>query len=515
MIPLLTADEMRRCDDDTIRNGTPSRTLMERAAKAAIDVLKQELSPDYTTRLLALCGSGNNGGDGFAMARFLREEGYDVTVCYGGAWSDSAPDTARMSVECAVQYALWCSLGGKTRDTLPTLPIRNGIVIDALLGIGLDRPIEGKVATWIAAVNESGMPVLAVDIPSGISADAGKVLGCAVRATVTATIAAPKRGLLLYPGASHAGKVTVCDIGITTDALGDAVDCWRVTPSDLSALPPRPANAHKGTFGRVLVIGGTHGMVGAPYFAAKTAYRSGAGLVEVMTHPDNRIPIQTLIPEAVYTPFAPDEHSLAQALLRADAVALGCGLGQSDAALTLTEQVLRLCEKPLVADADALNLIAAHKPLQALLKARSATTVLTPHVGEAARLSGLDASHIASEPIATARALATRYSAICVLKDARTVVSDGHRCYIQDRGNSGMSTGGSGDCLAGLIGSLLCQHRGAESLSPTTLTSLAVLLHAMAGDRAAERLGEHAVMASDIANSIGEILHSLSQISKA
>ena len=508
MIPLLTAEQMRRCDDDTIQNGTPSRTLMERAARAAIDVLMQELTVDQDTRIVVLCGGGNNGGDGFAMARFLWEEGHRVTVCYGGVWCDSHPDTTRMSVECARQYALWSESNGQTQDHLPALTNRTA-VIDALFGIGLDRPIEGKAADWIEAVNASGIPVLAVDIPSGICANTGKVFGCAVRATATATIAAPKIGLLLYPAAAYVGKLTVCDIGITTKTLGDEIDHWYVTPADLAALPPRPAHGHKGTFGRVLVIGGASGMVGAPYFAAKTAYRAGAGLVEVMTHPENRIPIQTLLPEALYTPFTEDgvmsDNAISAILARADAVVLGCGLGTSDGARTLTEQILRRCDKPLVLDADALNLIAAHEPLQAALKARTAPTVLTPPIGEAARLSGLDAPHIASAPIATAHALVARYGAVCALKDARTVVSDGRHAYIQDRGNNGMATGGSGDCLAGLIGALLCQYRTAD-LPTVTLAALGVLIHAMAGDHAAERLGQHATMASDLSDAVGSVL---------
>jgi NAD(P)H-hydrate epimerase len=481
---------------------------MERAAHAAIDVLMQELSVDQDTELVVLCGRGNNGGDGFAMARFLWESGHRVTVCYSGAWCDLHPDTTRMSVECSRQYELWHKANGKTLDRLPALTPRT-VVIDALFGIGLDRPVEGKAAEWIEAVHASGVPVLAVDIPSGICANTGKVLGCALHATATATIAAPKVGLLLYPAAAYVGKLIVCDIGVTTKVLSEKIDHRYVTPDDLAILPPRPAHGHKGTFGRVLVIGGASGMVGAPYFAAKTAYRSGAGLVEVLTHPDNRMPLQALLPEAIYTPFAEDgvmsDREIAAVLARADAVVLGCGLGTSDRARTLTEQTIRLCDKPLVIDADALNLIAAHEALQAALKATTVPTVLTPHIGEAARLSGLDAPLIASEPIATAHALAARYGAVCALKDARTVVSDGQHAYIQDRGNSGMATGGSGDCLAGLIGALLCQYRAA-ALPTATLAALGVLIHAMAGDRAAERLGQHAVMASDLADAVGSVL---------
>lgn len=514
MLPLLTARQMQLCDQYTIQElHIPSRTLMERAARSAIDVMKTELALLPTTRIIALCGSGNNGGDGFAMARFLFDEGYDVTVCYGGSWSDAKPDTTRMSDECAVQYDLWQLGGGKTLDTLPQIK-PNTIVIDALFGIGLDRPIVGRMAEWIEAVNAAArqgeLSVLSVDIPSGIEADTGCVLGTAIRADVTATMACPKTGLLLYPGAAHAGRVKVCDIGITTQALANTVHTWLVAPPDLAPILDRPAYANKGTFGRVLVIGGFPGMCGAAYLAAKSAYRAGCGLVEIMSADQNRIPLQTLLPEAVFTPFdpssMPSDAEISAILARANAVVLGCGLGQSDAARTLTMQVIRLCQTPLVIDADALNLIASHKPLQDLLKARNAPTVLTPHLGEASRLSGLDVPRIASNLIATANDLAQNYHATCVLKDARTIVSDGTTQYIQSHGNSGMATGGSGDCLGGIIASLLAQHRANATLSPALLASLGVLLHAMAGDTAAKRLGEHALMASDIADAVGEVM---------
>ena len=520
MLPLLTAQQMRLCDQYTIQElHIPSRTLMERAAHSAIDVMKTELTLLPTTRIIALCGSGNNGGDGFAMARFLFDEGYDVTVCYGGSWSDTEPDTARMSVECAVQYDLWQLGGGKTLATLPKLKPHSTIVIDALFGIGLDRPVVGHAAEWIDAVNAAArqgeLSVLSVDIPSGICANTGRVLGSAIRADVTATMAYPKTGLLLYPGAAHAGRVKVCDIGITTQTLDNTVHTWLVTPTDLAPILDRPAYANKGTFGRVLVIGGFPGMCGAAYLAAKSAYRTGCGLVEIMSAEQNRIPLQTLLPEAVFTPFdpssIPSDNEISAILARADAVVLGCGLGQSDAARALTMQVIRLCQAPLVLDADALNLVAVHEPLQGLLRARTAPTVLTPHLGEAARLSGLDVPRIASDLITTASDLAQNYHATCVLKDARTVISDGTMQYIQTQGNSGMATGGSGDCLGGIIASLLAQHRVNSTLSSTMLASLGVLLHAMAGDAAAKALGEHALMAGDIADAVGEVLKTASQ----
>ena len=526
MYPLLTAAQMRQCDEYTIRElGVPSQVLMERAARAAIEVLYAEPSLEMTdrTRVIVLCGCGNNGGDGFAMARFLLEEGVDTLVCYAGEWLDGMPNPHKMSVECARQYALWRECGGKTQDALPSFLLEHRplptVIVDALFGIGLSRKIEGIAAQWIQEISFLNKPVLAIDIPSGVHADTGRILGCVLPATVTATIGAVKRGLLLYPAAEYVGKLNVCDIGVSAEHLVKIPGAqpwggWYLTDiEDVSDILRRPRNSHKGTFGRVVIMGGSCGMCGAPYFAAKSAYRAGAGLVEIFTDEQNRIPLQTLIPEAVLTLFSydslPSDEQFIHLFDRADSVVLGCGLRQSDTAYRMVDATLRLCQKPLVLDADALNLIATHKSLQALIAAHNAPTVITPHMGEAARLSGRTIGELAADPFASAADLAQQFNAICVLKDARTVISDGKRYMIQAHGNSGMATGGSGDCLAGLIGSLYATNRATREASPTLFAAAGVLLHALAGDRAADQLGEHAVMASDIADAIGQVLKDL------
>ena len=525
MLPLLSVAQMRACDEYTIhQKGIASQILMERAAHAAIEVLYAEttLGMTDTTKIIVLCGCGNNGGDGFAMARFLFEEGVDTVVCYAGEWKDNAPDMDKMSVECARQYTLWRECSGKTLDSLPAYMTeyrtKPTIVIDALFGIGLCRKITGKAAEWITQIaHHPDTPVLAIDVPSGVDADSGRIPSVALRATVTATMGALKQGLALYPAAEFAGKIRVCDIGISPDVLLEIPDekpihRWCLTEdTDIADILYRPPHGHKGTFGRVVVIGGSYGMCGAPYFAAKSAYRAGSGIVEIFTDDENRIPLQTLLPEAVLTLFTPktlpSDHDFMRLFDRADSVVLGCGLGQSDAAYCIVEATLRLCTKPLVLDADALNLIAAHKPLQALMTARNTPTVITPHVGEAARLTRLTAADMAMDPFASSSALARQYNAVCVLKDARTVISDGGNHHLtQTHGNSGMATGGSGDCLAGLIGALLAKTRHYPDALPVFTAAGAVLIHALAGDRAAARLGQCAVMASDIADAIGEIL---------
>ena len=512
MLPILTAAQMRQCDEYTVAQGTPAQTLMERAARAAIEVLRSEdvFNLSQRPRILLLCGSGNNGGDGFAMARFLWMDGHDVTVCYGGKWNERHyPSAEHMSTECARQYTLWQRCGGKTRDELPPLPSERCIVIDALVGIGLSRAPEGKLAAWIEAINQSNLPVLAMDIPSGVHADTGEVLGCAMRASVTATVAYPKLGLLLHPGTACVGKLRVCHIGITTEAIHHP-QAWQTTPDDLAHLLSRPPYANKGTFGRVLVIGGALGMSGAVYFAAKAAYRAGCGLVEILSDEQNRIVLQTLLPEAVFTSIdisSPSNVVLDNAIKRADSIVLGCGLGRAPEANQLVGSVLRRAQKPLVLDADALYLLAASPALQSLLKAYAAPIAITPHLGEAARLMHQTVQEMTENLISCADALANNYETVCVLKDARTVVSDGDARYLQTAGNSGMATGGSGDCLAGLLGSLAAQHRPAALNDFTKLCALGVLIHAQAGDYAAAHVGEHAVMASDIADAIGMALH--------
>ena len=491
---ILTAAEMKTADEKEISSKTPSRTLMERAARAALALLKEHFP---TEKVLFLCGGGNNGGDGLAMARFFAEEGGNASVCYAGAWKNGAPDTERMSVECARQLSL-----------LPAgIPVQNELVLDgvsaiadALFGIGLTRSIEGETADLIQRINASGIPVLAVDIPSGVDADTGKVRGAAIRAMHTVTMAAYKRGHFLFPGTLLCGKVHLADIGIPVP--GDAMHL--LEECDLSRLPTRPARAHKGTFGRVLVIGGSIGMSGAAYLAAKAAYRAGAGLVEIFAPEANRIIYQTQLPEALLTLYDPenlDKNALRAAIDRADAIAIGMGLGNAPVVTKLVDTVLTRARVPVLADADALNELSRSEDIRARLSVCKAPLILTPHLGEMARLLGSNIPQIASDPVSCAQEAARRFAAITVLKDARTVITDGAHLSLNVKGNSGMATGGSGDVLAGVIAALL-----AAGASPLTAAELGVLTHAMAGDFAQKLRGSHGLMASDIIDALSCVL---------
>lgn len=495
MLPVLSAATMRAADQKVIQEGTPSQVLMERAAKAALAILKRDFN---TTCVLFLCGNGNNGGDGLAMARFFAMEGGNARVCFLGALTpEGRPDTAGMSAECARQLAL-------LPKTIPfsTEPNIAGVtaLVDAIFGIGLTRPIEGRAKRVLEFLRPLLLPTLAVDIPSGVNADTGAVTGVALPATVTVAISAPKLGHLLFPGAGICGKLETVDIGIYSDRC----DALLLERSDLKELPARPANAHKGRFGRVLIIGGSVGMSGAAYFAAKAALRAGAGLVEILTPAENRIIYQTQLPEALLTLYDPthiDDATVLSALGRADAVAIGMGLSQSESAARLVGLTLANTVKPLVVDADAINLTARDPGLFALLMARNGHTVITPHLMEMSRISSTSIAAIASDPLTHAYRFAQSTGAVVVQKDARTVITDGTALYLNACGNSGMATGGSGDVLAGVIASF-----AAQGATPLDAAKLGVLAHALAGDAALAHRGNHGMIASDIIDGLCEVL---------
>ncbi|MBQ8358080.1 MAG: NAD(P)H-hydrate dehydratase [Clostridia bacterium] len=495
MIHVLTAAEMRAADERAINAGTPSRELMERAARAALEVLECEFD---TSLVLFLCGGGNNGGDGLAMARFFAEGGGHARVIYMGRTDPcGAPDTDAMSIECARQF----SLLPPAVEVCTVLKTEGATAaVDAIFGIGLTRPIEGSIKEAIEALRTAKLPVLALDIPSGVNADTGAVMGVALPAKKTVAIAAQKWGHLLYPGTALCGEITVADIGIRVEhSVG-----FLMEKNDLEDLPPRPPRAHKGSFGRVLIIGGSVGMSGAGFLAAKAALRAGAGLVEIFAPWENRVIYQTQLPEALLTLYDPehfDEKALLGALERADAVAIGMGLSQSETAHRIVTCALTHTAVPLIADADALNLMAKDPSLLALCYKRGAPTVLTPHLGEMSRLSGYPIAALSADLPDHARAFAKGSGTVLVMKDARTVVSDGEKCYLNTFGNSGMATGGSGDVLAGIIASF-----AAQGASPLDAARLGVLAHALAGDVACSRYGNRGLMAGDIIEGLCEAL---------
>lgn len=542
---LVRKEEMKRYDANTIDYfGIPSMVLIERAALAAVEELVRDLV--LHSRILIACGVGNNGADGLVMARLLNRMGHEVLIL-------TADNPAKATEENRAEYAI-AKKYGIMHETFGTflLHVQNDkdyagayhydMVVDALFGVGLSRKIEGSYEVLIQCLNALTGKKVAVDIPSGIDADDGSVLGVAFRADLTVTFSYEKLGMRLFPGQEYCGEI-VCrsvgiddasfleagtgggcdgnsgdgDAGFPEERKGGRPVTAAFTKADLALIPKRRPRTNKGSYGKVLVIAGSAGMAGAAYFSAKAAYLSGCGLVRILTPEENRVIIQSILPEAVLTTYCsacpsgesdgsmqgkPDMHcgrhdlrELAKdALSWADAVVCGPGLGTSDAARELVHMALHAAV-PAILDADALNLLSEEPEM--LLKPH-APVIVTPHLGEMARLLKRSVSDIKDCLTKTAEEFARTCDLICVLKDARTVTSvpDG-MTYVNLSGNNGMATGGSGDVLTGVIAGLI-----AQGLEPEKAAPLGVYIHGLAGDEAAVKTGRYSLTAQTLLDAL-------------
>lgn len=544
---LVTASEMKKYDNYTIEQiGIPSMVLMERAALAVVDAVEDSFCNLEEKRILVVCGGGNNGGDGLAVARLLWDKGCMVDVVLTSP-EEKCTEQTKCQLRILQSYTKNdFRLGKIFIDVQKMLPILKeneySIIIDALFGVGLTRTIEGRYRDWIEAINASKAYVVSVDVPSGIDADFGKVKGCAVKADLTVTFAFSKRGLYLYPGREYSGKILCRDIGITARSFGvDIPECFtypagnRQNKEDIlkaiaPVLPMRDNGGNKGTFGKLLVIAGSRNMCGACILSAESACRTGAGMVKIVTVEENREIIQTRFPEAMlltYKEGAIPNEALKASMAWADAVVIGPGMGQGETATELLDLVLNDAKCPVIMDADALNILAKSPKMQEKLhneaKEKSNTIItckekrliLTPHQGELARLMGKTVDELKEAPFLYARELAERFECVVVSKDAATIVCDsGREIYLNSVGNSGMATAGSGDVLAGIIGGMMVQQLSGKEFEAMTqdgcnflLESVAksVFLHACAGELAGIRVGEHAMLAGDLIESLKEI----------
>lgn len=527
--PLVSAAEMRALDRHTIETlGVPGALLMESAGRAVAEAVLAERALAGPGDVLVVCGGGNNGGDGLVAARHLRMLGVPVRVAWAGGQGRVAPDAA---ANLARAKAI-----GVPIETGRVRTAGAAVIVDALLGTGLTRAVEGPVAAAIRriAAARPGARVVAVDLPSGIDADTGGIHGVAVAAEATVAIALPKLGLALEPGRSLAGRIVVARIGIADEAPGvrPAAALW----TDAAAarrLPERPSDGHKGRFGHVLVVAGARGTTGAAALAALAAARSGAGLVMIACPAGINEVLETKCTEPMTAPV-PDAADgslsldalapiLALALER-DVVALGPGIGRASETQKLVRELVSATPQPLVIDADGLFPFAAgatrgKRAGDALgaLKAREAATILTPHPGEAARLLGVSATEINLDRVAAARRLAERAGSVVVLKGAATVVTapDG-RTLVTPTGSSALATGGTGDVLTGVIAALLAQAPGERAASgkkggtdPFEVAALGAWLHGRAGDRVAARLGRAGVLAGDVVDELPGALEEL------
>jgi NAD(P)H-hydrate epimerase len=507
---VLNTAQMREADRRTIEDvGLPSIVLMENAGREAAAAIETTFEDIASLRVAILCGPGNNGGDGFVIARALAARGADVGVyVIGGAAASTGDARANLRVLQRLETveiveianaAAWKVEGPDALDA--------DLIVDALFGTGVRVPLTGPYETIVADVNTVGSPVVSIDLPSGLSADTSDVPGPIVHATMTVTFAAPKLPLVLPPAETSVGEMIVADIGIPA-AIIDALDGPRVevlTRRDVrSLLVPRAADSHKGDYGRILVVAGSRGLTGSASLCARAALRSGAGLVTVATPASSAPIVAALGAEYMTLPLdeAPDGTVAASALdrllaFKADVIALGPGLGRSASAAAVVHGLVERSSVPLVLDADAL--IAFAGTADRLASREGVDVVITPHPGEMAALTGQSIDEVQANRLDVARTFASAHRVHVILKGHRTLVaSPDETVAINTTGNPGMATAGAGDVLTGMVTAWLAQRHDAEDAA-----RLAVYLHGLAGDLAAVERGEVALVAGDLIDRLG------------
>jgi ADP-dependent NAD(P)H-hydrate dehydratase / NAD(P)H-hydrate epimerase len=495
----VNAAQMKAADQYTIQKlEVPSLELMEHAAQACVQVLEDEKVD--LSHVCVVCGSGNNGGDGFAIARILQNNRYSVeTFCVGNPehYTEETQEQMHRLQEC----------GGKITYGMPQEDSYS-VIIDAVFGVGLSRKVEGRYRQVIEQMNRMRGIKFAVDIPSGLSATTGCILGCAFKADYTVTFQLKKIGLELSQGRTMAGRVIVPDIGISTDSICEDQEIVRTAGKDIyrKMLPDRPEDSNKGTYGRLLVIAGSKGMAGAAYLNAHAAYMTGAGLVRIYTSSDNREILQTLLPEAIITTYEEyNKEELLSLLTWADSVCIGSGLGMSRLSEKILKTVIEYVKVPCLIDADGLNLLAENKNYLNQMAERR--FVITPHMKEMSRLTGTPVEELKADRIQILKDFISRYRITCVLKDSRTLIASEEKGIRMNlTGNSAMAKAGSGDVLAGVISGWMVQGKEAEDAA-----ELGTYIHGLSGDLAKFEKGVYSVMARDLIEYISKALMKLEE----
>lgn len=517
MNAVLDSVQMKKCDSYTSEHfGVPSVVLMERAALAVANVAMSAVcAPDTEPRnavtsvrpvdgkkVLAVCGTGNNGADGLAAARILAERGFDVDFAIPF-------DNGKHSELFDVQLGILNNYGLKA--CCPEEFEEYDVILDAVFGIGLSRDLSPEMCEYIDRINKAKAVKIAVDIPSGLNADNGLPMGNAFEADITVTFGFKKLGQVVTSGTKYVGELVCEDIGITERSL----ECLEEVPASemifgdlVSNLPERPAQGNKGTFGKVLVFAGSEGMPGACILASKAAFKSGAGMVRIISCKENLTLVTEVLPEAM-TIAAEDEAAVSEALGWCDVILMGPGIGKSKKSRRVMKLLLEKAgSKIVVIDADGLNILAEDEEISAILKGRGeGTTILTPHMGEFARLSGKSVKEIAACPARISKAYSRNMNAILVLKDAVTVVTCADEMVIINAGNNGMATAGSGDVLAGITAALCAfEPKAADDDKMFKAVCNAVYLHGYAGHICTESMPTDSVMAGDIASALPEAI---------
>ena len=492
---LYTAAQVRCLDESAIdAHAIPGIELMERAGRSVFDCSVQAFPG--AKNWLILCGAGNNGGDGYIVARLAREAGLDAVVC-------ALKTVEALTGDAAIAASRWQEAGGVTRPWPVQNPDQYDLIVDALLGTGLDRAPHGDYFAAINLINHSAAAVIAVDIPSGLSADTGNIIGVATEADMTVTFIGRKRGLYTADGPDYAGVVEFSDLQTPDTVKDSVVDSGILIRENIIAenLSVRRRNSHKGSFGWLLGIGGNSSMSGAVRLCGESALRSGAGKVTLATSPDHAALVNLTCPELMVRGVSRGKQ-LATLLKQIDVIVIGTGLGQT----SWSENLFKTCMKtevPIVLDADGLNILARLFPEMGGSALPRGNWILTPHPAEAGRLLGTRPGDVQEDRVAVAQELSRRYDAVVILKGCGTVVADQTGRYaICPLGNPGMATAGTGDVLAGVIGALVAQHLDLWEAATT-----GVVVHARAGDMAAAEVGERGMLASDIIDRLPAVLN--------
>lgn len=528
---IMDSAQMKKIDEFSIKEaGIPSMVLMERAAltvtEAVMDELKGRGISFSEAKVLCVCGSGNNGADGMAAARQLSENGISAEVY---PVFEEGKGTEELKSQLAVIKKLEIPIINK-----PDF-FEYNCIVDSLFGIGLSRDVESVYKDTIRMINDKKAQnafVVAVDIPSGINASDGRVMGIAVEADITVTFGYTKKGLCLYPGKNYAGEVKVRNAGFADLRFISEVKsgaAFTFEEDDIKKYFYRPKDANKGTFGKLLIAAGSENMAGAAVLSAMAAYRTGSGLVKIFTHEKNREIILSHVPEAVLVTYKEGSDAAAKLALEldwADCVVAGPGISKSETARVIVSTITGYKvphgkKLPVVFDADALNIISEDKEKYLKNKDDNICCVYTPHMGEMSRLMKMEIPEIKNNICKTASEAGRKLHGICVLKDAATVVSDGEKIYINSSGNQGMATAGSGDVLTGIIAGVILQQippqKNSDDENGISLykkVCMGVYLHGKAGDLAAKQQGIVGMKALDIAENAGRVVMAL-DISKS
>lgn len=512
---LVTAAEMRELDRQAIEEvGVPSLVLMENAGRTTYQILRREF-PDLTAPVAVLAGRGNNGGDGSVVARYLAQAGVPVAIFLAAA-RDQVKGDAQVNLEIAARLGIEIVEVREEKDLNPLAHrlARSGLIVDALLGTGLNSEVRGLYRLVIDEINHLRPPVLAVDIPSGLCADTGQPLGAAVEAQVTVTYGWPKIGQILPPGRDYVGRLWQVDISIPPE-LAQKAGVELAEAGELRALlPSRPFTSHKGTYGHLVVLAGSEGKTGAAALTSEGALRAGAGLVTLGVAASLNDILEVKLTEAMTLPLPEAQGAravgqkalepLLEFLKDKTALALGPGLGTHPETREVVRHLARHLPLPLVMDADGVNALAGAPEL---LKDAAGPRIITPHPGEMARFLGITNQEVQGDRLLTAREAAARTEAVVVLKGAQTVVADPQgRVSVNSTGNPALASGGTGDVLTGLIGGFL-----AQKLSPWDAARLGVYLHALAADYWVAQYGSRGLTAGDLLMVFPEVINEFIQ----